>query len=75
MPLTFRVTLPKNAARRAACGTPERREGAMLSAKGSRVGVGGFYPPTGGGSGGPPHESFSFANTLRESFTLSDVHI
>ena len=67
--------LPKNAARRAACGATEQSEGAKLSTKGTGVGAGGVTPPTGGGGlGGLSQENFSFENVLRVDFRLSGVH-
>ena len=56
MPFILRVALPKNAARRAACGVPERSEGAKLSAKGAGVGVGGVFSPRGGVWGASPRK-------------------
>ena len=77
MPFILRATLPKSAACRAACGTPERSKGAKLSAKGAEVGVGGVSPLTEGGEGvwGLPQENVGFDNALRVSFRLSEVHI
>ena len=44
---------------RAACGAPERSEGAKLCAEGAKVGVGGVSPPTGGVWGPPPGKFYS----------------